>query len=624
MSESKENQVPKESNFLHRYYNIFFIILFIISLLSFSIIYFFHTNNVEKRFDNALKSYEQSLSNIFNNLSIETNNYTNESIVPNISSSCTRDRISINNNNIMNMSERDSFDELEKSFEIGLDLLKASLSEIMKNSNDVLTFWFAFLSVIMVVFTFAGILINNNVLEQSKYQLTILKKEIDIKKDEIEKEFNNFKKEQFVKIDDDIKIKLQNIKAEVLDYVTSIKNEYNKEFEAQSKKLNDDVANILEDNKTIVEKEHNDLIQRLKSKSNELEKKYNDAIENISLKSDYEYNKYIRISQLFNLGEDSGRNKDYDSVIKYNLEIIALYGDINDVKDKNHINNYAGALYNIGTAKYELKIYDESIEYLNKAIELNPYDSKAYNNLGLAYYAIKEYDKSLNYFNYSLSLNNKDSKTYNNRGTCKEKLKDYKGAIEDYNEAIKLNPNLSEAYNNRGNTQRILNNINSSIRDFDKAIELNPNNSEAYNNRGLVKKQLKDYEGALKDYNEAIKLNPNKAEFYNNKGVLIKDLNKLNDALSDFDKAIELNPNYSEAYFNRYIAKSLLLTKIVDKNSEEYKKAFDDAYNDLYTAYNLADEQLKVMIKNQVINMAILGNEVAIKFCYDNGWEIKI
>ena len=652
MSKQKGSKLLNLSKFLHRYYNIFFIILFIISLLLFRCIYLTHTNNVEKRFDNALKSYEQSLSNIFNNLS--TNNYTNESIVPNISSSCTRDRISINNNNIMNMSEGDSFDELKKSFEIGLDLLKASLSEIMKNSNDVLTFWFAFLSVIMVVFTFAGILINNNVLEQSKYQLTILKKEIDIKKDEIEKEFNNFKKEQFVKIDDDIKIKLQNIKAEVLDYVTSIKNEYNKEFEAQSKKLNDDVANILEDNKTIVEKEHNDLIQRLKSKSNELEKKYNDAIENISLKSDYEYNKYIRISQLFNLGEDSGRNKDYDSVIKYNLEIIALYGDINDVKDKNHINNYAGALYNIGTAKYELKIYDESIEYLNKAIELNPYDSKAYNNLGLAYYAIKEYDKSLNYFNYSLSLNNKDSKTYNNRGTCKEKLKDYKGAIEDYNEAIKLNPNLSEAYNNRGNTQRILNNINSSIRDFDKAIELNPNNSEAYNNRGLVKQQLKDYKGAIEDYNKAIDLNPNKAEFYNNIGLLIKDLNRLNEALSyfdkaielnpnyseaysnrgllklqigildnvigDFDKAIEFNPNYSEAYFNRYIAKSLLLTKIVDKNSEEYKKAFDDAYNDLYTAYNLADEQLKVMIKNQVIGMAMSGNEVAIKFCEDKGW----
>ncbi len=185
---SNKDKLKELSEILHQYHNLFFIILFIISLLLFSGVYFTHTKNVEKRFDNALKLYEQSLSNIFNNLS--TNNYTNESIVPNTSSSCTSDRISINNNNIMNMSEGDGFDKLEKSFEIGLDLLKASLSEIMKNSNDVLTFWFAFLSVIMVVFTFAGILINNNVLEQSKTQLKLVEKEAreSLKNIEVEKQ----------------------------------------------------------------------------------------------------------------------------------------------------------------------------------------------------------------------------------------------------------------------------------------------------------------------------------------------------------------------------------------------------------------------------------------------------
>ena len=548
---------------LHKYYNLFFIILFIISLFSFAFIYFYHTNNVEKRFDNALKSYEQSLSNIFNNLSMETNNYTNESIVPNTSSSCTRDRISINNNNIMNMSEGDSFDELEKSFEIGLDLLKASLSEIMKNSNDVLTFWFAFLSVIMVVFTFAGILINNNVLEQSKYQLTILKKEIDIKKDEIEKEFNNFKKEQFVKIDDDIKIKLQNIKAEVLDYVTSIKNEYNKEFEAQSKKLNDDVANILEDNKTIVEKEHNDLIQRLKSKSNELEKKYNDAIENISLKSDYEYNKYIRISQLFNLGEDSGRNKDYNSVIKYNLEIITLYGDIDDVKDKNHINNYAGAYYNIGKAKSDLGCQDEAIDYLNKSINLNPNFSNAYVYRGIAYYQLGKYKDALKDYNKAIDLDENNDYAYTNRGLVKEAL------IEFGEDSIS---------------------IDDIILDYNKAIKLKPNDFSSYINRARIKEDIKDYKGAIEDYNKAIELN-------------IKDY---------------------RIYFNRYIDKELLLINIVDKNSEEYKKAFDDAYNDLDKAYNLSDDQFKEIIKEKIIGMAKQGNEVAKKFCDDKDWEIKI
>ncbi|MCZ9981574.1 hypothetical protein OFR20_08590 [Brachyspira hyodysenteriae] len=190
-TKQKNNKLSKLSKLLHKYYNLFFIILFLISLLSFAAIYFLHSYKIEKRFDNAIQSYEQSISNIFYNLSISTNNQTNESIVSSNETSSisvsTMDRISINNNNIMNMCEEDGFDLLKKSFEIGLDLLKASLSETMKNSNDVLTFWFAFLSVIMIVFTFAGILINNNVLEQSKEQLNILKKEIDIKKNEMEK-----------------------------------------------------------------------------------------------------------------------------------------------------------------------------------------------------------------------------------------------------------------------------------------------------------------------------------------------------------------------------------------------------------------------------------------------------
>ena len=76
-------------------------------------------------------------------------------------------------------------------------------------------------------------------------------------------------------------------------------------------------------------------------------------------------------------------------------------------------------------------------------------------------------------------------------------------------------------------------------------------------------------------------------------------------------------------YFSRYISKSLLLSKITDKTSEEYKKSFDEAYNDLDTAYNLADDYLKDIIKNQIIIMARERDKVAKKFCKDKGWDIK-
>ncbi|MEI0748001.1 hypothetical protein R4M08_05185 [Brachyspira pulli] len=97
-------------------------------------------------------------------------------------------------------------------------------------------------------------------------------------------------------------------------------------------------------------------------------------------------------------------------------------------------------------------------------------------------------------------------------------------------------------------------------------------------------------------------------------------LENYNGAIEDYDKAIELKPQDSKLYFDRYIVKQILLK---NKDSEEYKKFFDDVYNDLNTAYNLANKELKEIIKNQIIGMAIEENEVAIKFCEDKGWDIK-
>ena len=314
----------------------------------------------------------------------------------------------------MNMisSEGDGFDELKKAFEIGLDLLKASLSETMKNSNDVLTFWFAFLSVIMVVFSFAGYFINNNILEQSKVQLKM------------------------------------------------------------------------------VEKESEKLMKKII----------------------YEYNKYMRISQLFNLSDQSVNSKDYNSIIKYNFEIVKLYGDIKNIKDKNHINNYAGAFYNIGTSKYELKIYDEAIEYLNKAIKLNPYFSNAYVYRGMICYQLEKYHEALKDYNKAIDIDFNNEYAYTNRGLIKEKLGDDQGALEDYN----------------------------------KAIELNKNNIEAYTNRGFIKEKLKDDQGALEDYNKAIYLNSIYYEPYINRALLKIRIYKMNNDMKLFqDSYDDLNMAYN-------------------------------------------------------------------------------
>jgi len=90
-------------------------------------------------------------------------------------------------------------------------------------------------------------------------------------------------------------------------------------------------------------------------------------------------------------------------------------------------------------------------------------------------------------YNKAIELNPSYTNAYNNRGNAKHTLEDYYGAITDYNKSIEIDPNDAVAYYNRGNSKNKLKDYNGSITDFNKAIELEPDLASAYNNRGVVK-----------------------------------------------------------------------------------------------------------------------------------------
>ena len=111
----------------------------------------------------------------------------------------------------------------------------------------------------------------------------------------------------------------------------------------------------------------------------------------------------------------------------------------------------AGVHFKKGVSYQEKGQWDKAIAEYNKAIELNPEYSKAYNNRGLAYADKGQYDQ----------------------------------AISDYTKAIELSPKLAEAYYNRGIAYRHKGHYDQAISDYTKAIELNPEYAEAYIQSGV-------------------------------------------------------------------------------------------------------------------------------------------
>ena len=120
----------------------------------------------------------------------------------------------------------------------------------------------------------------------------------------------------------------------------------------------------------------------------------------------------------------------------------------------------------IGCAKYHLGKYQDAIEDLDKAIELDP-------KLKNAYYG---------------------------RGDVKYALGNFQDAIEDYNKTIELKPDYLDAYNNRGVAKANLDNFQEAIEDYNKVIELMPDCAIVYLLRGATNLDLHNYIKAIKDF----------------------------------------------------------------------------------------------------------------------------
>lgn len=169
----------------------------------------------------------------------------------------------------------------------------------------------------------------------------------------------------------------------------------------------------------------------------------------------------------------------------------------------------------------QAELYDEAIEYYQKAIQLNPdkqWTSIVCQALGAVYYQVK--------------------------GNCE-------AAIASFQAGIILDPENSEIYLSLGDVYMAEGDIDNAIRSYCDSISINSDDYRAYSKAGIALWE-KDYiEESIVAYHRAIELNPSYEIAHNNLGVIYLDgLGNSQEALPYFQTSIELNPNYTLAYFN--------------------------------------------------------------------------
>jgi tetratricopeptide (TPR) repeat protein len=131
--------------------------------------------------------------------------------------------------------------------------------------------------------------------------------------------------------------------------------------------------------------------------------------------------------------------------------------------------------------------------------------------------------------NKAIELNPKDSVAYNNRGSAYSLKGKYDLAISDLTKALEIDPKYGSAYYNRGRTFCVMKQYDKAISDLSKALEIDPGQvlaAPAYNERGIAYAEKGQYDLALSDFNKAIEINPNFSNARNNRERLLRRYKK--------------------------------------------------------------------------------------------------
>lgn len=280
------------------------------------------------------------------------------------------------------------------------------------------------------------------------------------------------------------------------------------------------IANIYL-NRSIIQKEKNNITDALKDINHAIQLHGNDAV------------------AYCNRGVLHEKMNDIDLAIKdYNIAI-ALNPD------------YAPAYYNRGSLYASIEVIDKAIMDYSKALSLDPNSILSYYNRGIAFKMVGRADLTIEDMSNAISLNPKFAAAYAQRGLAYAESGEPEKALEDFNKALELDPNNAEIYMKRGILHADAQRFDEAIEDITTFMKFTPNNAFAYYIRAKAYRGKGDIENSLKDYDMVIELSPRLAGVYFERGQMKNHLKRPEDALADFNTSIDLFPYNPFAYLHR-------------------------------------------------------------------------
>lgn len=357
---AKENKIKKESFFKRHSTFILYSIICITFLLVLICKYSKYTNESKTLIENSIKQFEL-------NSQIQLSNYY-EFLKETITNESFENKEFIKNT-------------LEEAFKPNIDLLRETLKDSKDFSINTVTFWLAFLSLIMIIFTILGVYANNKIMESNQKQSELIIKETKLESNKTLEELNKKAQEMELtlkKIEEQTKqSKINADKSKVSELFARASNEeINKNYD-EAIKFYTEALEIEQKNITVLNNRGN--VYSYKYRETKDEEYFNKALEdynNAFINDNDLYYKYINISILL-VNKYEITKKSIVQTEKYLNEGLKLYPNNLEL-----INNYGIFSYLKYKENKTINDLNNSRKYLEKALN----DIRIKKNIGETYY----------------------------------------------------------------------------------------------------------------------------------------------------------------------------------------------------------------------------------------------
>jgi tetratricopeptide (TPR) repeat protein len=272
--------------------------------------------------------------------------------------------------------------------------------------------------------------------------------------------------------------------------------------------------------------------------------------------------------------------------LRANGEIIQSLEVLNRALELNP--DYAEALINRGLIRLSQENKPGAIDDLEVAHRLKPHIKQIWDLLVGLKLEAQEYSDAIRLLINMIEIDPKDATRLATLALCYQQVKDFDASEECYKKALAIKPDYIEAYNNMGASLKEQGKLEAAIEAYKKALAIKPDYAEAYNNMGIALQEQTKMEAAIEAYKKALAIKPDNAEAYNNMGIVLQEQAKLEEAIEAYKKALAIKPDYAEAYNNMGI---ILKEKgKLEEAIEAYNKAlaikpdYSEAYNNIGTS----------------------------------------